>query len=58
MMYPPNAFSKNDKPTIEALDPKIKLTYNKNLSDIDIREIQKLYKCTFQLYQQNFEYNF
>ncbi|RNA44227.1 Zinc metallo ase nas-6 [Brachionus plicatilis] len=45
MIYGPKAFSKNGKPTITALNPKIKLNDFNLLSDTDIREIRKLYQC-------------
>ena len=47
MIYGPKAFSKNDEPTIVPLDKNIVLNEINLLSDIDIREIRKLYKCNF-----------
>ena len=48
MHYEWNAFSTNGKPTIEALEAGVELlpAYKKDsLSDIDIAEIRKAYKC-------------
>ena len=46
MHYDNKAFSKNGKDTIQAKnDPNMKLGQEKHLSNIDIRQIKKLYKC-------------
>ena len=47
MIYGPFDFSKNEEPTMVSLDPNVKLNDRNLLSNIDIREIRKLYKCNF-----------
>ena len=46
MHYESYAFTKNDKPTIEVLDPALKsLLSHKGLSEGDINLLKKLYNC-------------
>ena len=46
MHYDNKAFSKNGQDTIQVKDkPEIRLGKEKQLSRIDIRQINKLYKC-------------
>lgn len=48
MMYGPKTFSKNQKPTMVPLDPKVRLLEDrerKQLSKFDIQMIRKLYHC-------------
>ena len=45
MHYDANLYSRNSKPTIVALDPDIPLGQARELSDLDILQIKRLYKC-------------
>ena len=46
MHYPRTAFSKNGKPTIQAIgDPKKPIGQRKGLSTEDILQLDELYKC-------------
>ncbi|CAF2437384.1 unnamed protein product [Rotaria sp. Silwood2] len=46
MHYPPNAFSVNNRPTIEPLQPNVTIGQRFNLSSIDIQEVRILYNCS------------
>jgi hypothetical protein len=43
--YPPSAFSKNGERTIETKPPGKSIGQYYNLSDTDVLEIRKFYKC-------------
>ena len=45
MHYGPYAFSSNDYPTIEPLQPGVQIGQLDNMSSSDIREVQLVYKC-------------
>ncbi len=46
MHYEPAAFSSNDLPTIESLQPNVTFGQRYNISTIDILEVQLFYNCS------------